>query len=97
MPGALIRWQIDQIFIVNLIGCFFLGMFNSLNIPRRYKLTLGVGLCGSVTTFSGWSFHLNNLLNQGLYKLFFVHSISAVLMGIFAVGLGHIFAQKLNA
>ena len=94
--GALFRWQINEIFLVNLIGCFLLGFFNSLNISKRYKLTLGAGLCGSLTTFSGWSFHLYDLLSQGLYKLFLFNSISIVIVGIVAIGLGHIFAKKLN-
>ena len=97
IPGALFRWQIDEIFLVNLIGCFLLGFFNSLDILKRYRLTLGVGLCSSMTTFSGWSHQLYKLLNQGLYKLFLFNSISIVLMGVLAIGLGHIFAKKLNA
>ena len=96
IPGALLRWQIDEMFIVNLIGCFLLGFFNSLDISKKYKLTLGVGLCGSMTTFSGWSLQLHNLLSQGLYKLFLFNSISIVLMGVFAAGLGHVSAKKLN-
>ena len=96
-PGAIFRWQIDEFFIVNLIGCFLLGFFNSLDILKRYNLTLCVGFCGSMTTFSGWSFHLYKLLNQGLYKLFFLNSVSIVLLGVLAIGLGHIFATKLNA
>ena len=95
--GALFRWQIDEIFIVNLIGCFLLGFFNSLDISKRYKVTLCFGLCGSMTTFSGWSSHLYKLLNQGLYKLFLFNSISIVLLGVLAVGFGHIFGKKLNA
>ncbi len=97
IPGALFRWQIDEMFIVNLIGCFLLGFFNSLDILKRYKLTLGVGFCGSMTTFSGWSSDLYELLNQGLYKLFLFNSILIVLMGGLAICLGHIFAMKLNA
>ena len=95
--GALFRWQINQIFIVNSIGSFLLGFFNSLDILKKYKLILCVGLCGSMTTFSGWSSHLYKLLNQGLYKLFLLNSISIALMGVLAIGLGHIFARKLNA
>ena len=95
--GALFRWQIDEIFIVNLIGCFLLGFFNSLDILKRYRLTFCVGLCGSMTTFSGWSSHLFELFNQGLYKLFLLNSISIVFLGVLAIGLGHIFARKLNA
>ena len=97
IPGALIRWQIDEIFVANLIGCFLLGFFNSLDILKKYRLILCVGLCGSMTTFSGWSSHLYKLLNQGLYKLFLLNSISLALMGVLAIGLGHIFAKKLNA
>ena len=96
IPGALIRWQIDDIFTVNLIGCFLLGFFNSWTITKRYKLAFRVGLCGSMTTFSGWTFELNNYLTQGLYKLFLVHSVLSVLMAVFAVGIGHVFAKKLN-
>ena len=97
IPGALFRWQVDEIFIVNLIGCFLFGFFNSLDILKRYKLTLCVGLCASMTTFSGWSSHLYELLKKGLYKLFFFNSISIVFIGVLAIGLGHIFAKKLNA
>ena len=97
IPGALFRWQINEIFIVNLIGCFLLGFFNSFTITKRYKLTLCVGLCGSMTTFSGWSSHLNKLISQGLYKLFLFNSISIVLIGFFAIGLGHMLGKKLNA
>ena len=95
--GALFRWQIDEILVVNLLGCFLLGFFNSLAIPKRYKLTFGVGLCGSMTTFSGWSFHLYDLLGQGMYKLFLFNSISTVLMGVFAISLGHVLGKKQNA
>ena len=97
IPGALLRWQVDLIFIVNLVGCFLLGFFNALAISRRYKLILCVGLCGSLTTFSGWSFYLNKLLSEGLYKLFLFNSISIVMIGAFAMSLGHIFAKKINA
>ena len=97
IPGALFRWQIDEIFIVNLIGCFLLGFIHSSTVLRRYKLTLGVGFCGSLTTFSGWSYHLFELLNQGLYILFLFNSILTVLMGVVFIGLGYMFAKKINA
>ena len=95
VPAAILRLQIDQIFIVNIIGCFLLGFINSLPISKRYKLILGFGFCGSLTTFSGWSFQLFKLINQGFYKLFFLNSISIVMLGIFAVSLGHLLAKKI--
>ena len=96
VPAAMFRSQIDQIFIVNIVGCFLLGFINSLKISRRYKLFAGFGFCGSLTTFSGWSFQLFNLINQGFYKLFFLNSILIVIVGIVACGLGHFFATKIN-
>ncbi len=97
IPGAIFRWQIDDIFIVNIIGCFLLGLVQGLGISKRYKLLFGFGFCGSITTYSGWSFQLFKLLNQGLYVNFFLNSISSVLIGLFAVGLGYLFAKKINA
>ena len=97
IPGALIRWQVDETFIVNIIGCCLLGFFNTWAISRRYKLIFNFGLCGSLTTFSGWYLDLYYLINEGLYKLFLLHSILIVLIGVFAMGLGHLFAKKLNS
>ena len=94
-PAAILRWQIDEIYIVNTIGCFLLGVINSLPISKRYKLIFGFGFCGSLTTFSGWSLKLFNLISQGFYKLFFLNSICMVLLGFFAVCLGHWFARKI--
>ncbi len=93
-PAAILRWQIDEVLIVNIIGCFLLGFINELNISKRYKLIFGFGFCGSLTTFSGWSFQLFQLINQGFYKLFFLNSILAVLIGLFVLFLGHLLGNK---
>ena len=95
VPAAIFRWQIDKIFIVNIIGCFLLGFVNALPISRRYKFIFGFGFCGSLTSFSGWSFQLYKLINEGFYKLFFLNSILIVMLGIFAVGLGNLVANKI--
>ena len=95
IPAAIFRWQIDQIFIVNIIGCFLLGFINALSISRKYKLIFGFGFCGSLTTFSGLSFQMFKLIDQGFYKLFVLNSIFMVLLGIFAVILGHLLAKKI--
>ena len=95
VPAAIFRWKINQILIVNIIGCFLLGFINSLSIHRRYKLLFGVGFCGSLTTFSGWSFQLYKFINQGFYKLFFFNSILFVSLGLVAVFSGHWIAKKI--
>ena len=96
VPAAIFRWIIDEIFIVNIIGCFLLGFINSTLVSRKYKLIFGFGFCGSLTTFSGWSLYLFELIREGLYKLFFFHSISMILFGCFSIGFGHLLAKKIN-
>ena len=96
IPGAIFRWQIDEVIIVNIVGCFFLGFINALPVSRRYKLIFGFGFCGSLTTFSGWSYQLFKLINKGFYKLFFWNSILIAILGVFAVGLGHLIAKKIT-
>ena len=71
VPAAIFRWQIDESFIVNIIGCFLLGFINALSISREYKLIYGFGFCGSLTTFGGLSAQLFKLISQGSYKFFF--------------------------
>ena len=97
LPAAMFRWQIDQIFIVNIIGCFLLGFINALNISRNSKLIFAFGFCGSLTTFSGWTFQLFELISKGSYKLFFLNSISIVIIGFFAVGFGYFLAKKTHS
>ena len=95
VPAAIIRWQIDEIFIVNIIGCFLLGFINALHISRKFKLIFGFSFCGSLTTFSGWSSQLFQLISEGLYKLFFLNSILIVILGVFACAVGHFLAKKI--
>ena len=94
-PAAILRWKIDDIFTVNIIGCFLLGFINSLLISRKYKLIFGFGFCGSLTTFSGWSFKLFQLISQGLFELFFLNAVLIVLISFFAICIGDLLAKKI--
>jgi len=95
LPAALLRWQIDQIFIVNTIGCFLLGLINSLPMSKRKKLFLEFGFCSSLTTFSGWSLKLYDFLVIGNYLVFIFYLLLTVLFGFLGVGLGCLLAKKI--
>ncbi|XRO75073.1 fluoride efflux transporter CrcB [Methanocaldococcus sp. 28A] len=79
--GAIFRYLISGIvpvkfglptgtLIVNLIGSFILGflMYSSLltSIPSEYKLLIGTGFCGALTTFSTFSYETFALVDEGL-------------------------------
>ena len=78
VPGALVRWQLverlgPQIggasaanLLANLAGCLLLGFLSG---PMPYRtplmLLLGIGFCGSLSTFSGWILDLASLQHRG--------------------------------
>ena len=70
VPGALLRWQLalhlgDQNLLVNVMGAALLGFLAGLPAAPRRQLLLGIGFCGSVTTFSSWMLAAMRDLSRG--------------------------------
>jgi CrcB protein len=81
IPGALLRWQCERLgyaaigglrglvaadFVANMLGCLVIGIVVA-QPPSRFKLTLwlGIGFCGSLTTFSAWILQLYLAIHSG--------------------------------
>ena len=70
VPGALLRWQLalhlgDQNLLVNVLGAALLGFLAGLPAAPRRQLLLGIGFCGSLTTFSSWMLDMVRLIAGG--------------------------------
>ena len=70
VPGALLRWQValrlgDQNLLVNVLGAALLGLLAGLPAAPRRQLLLGIGFCGSLTTFSSWMLAAMKHLSAG--------------------------------
>ena len=70
VPGAVMRWQIgsylhDNDVIVNVLGAFILGWLAGLPLRPRRQLLIGIGFCGSLTTFSSWMVNCVSFIAQG--------------------------------
>ena len=73
VPGALLRWQLalhlaDQNLVANTLGSAMLGFVAGLPAAPRRQLLLGVGFCGSLTTFSSWMLDAVRQLGGGEIK-----------------------------
>ena len=80
-------------FIVNMIGCFLIGLFYALSekgnlLSPEWRLALTTGLCGGFTTFSTFAYENMNLLRTGDYLYFGLYAVGSVILGIAAVYLG---------
>jgi len=101
IPGALLRWQsavqlgpclggsAGADLLVNVVGSFVLG-FLAGPIPRRTGLVLlvGIGFCGSLTTFSSWILDVVKLLEAGQPLGAGLLVLVSLLLGLAAAGLG---------
>lgn len=81
IPGALLRWKLETIahtlvgglrgvvgadFLANMIGCLLIGLVIAQGPARvRLILAVGIGFCGSLTTFSSWMLELAKALRAG--------------------------------
>ena len=104
--GGVLRYLVQKIFVdagyinfptgtfvVNIVGCFLIGMFNTLAaknnlISAELQLALTTGFCGGFTTFSTFANENMNLLRNGEYLYFSLYIILSVVLGIGAVVLG---------
>ena len=70
VPGAVLRWQLavhvgDDDLIANVVGSLLLGLLAGLPSRPRRQLLLGIGFCGSLTTFSSWMVNTIRFLASG--------------------------------
>lgn len=76
--------------IVNVIGCFLIGVFTTYFIKHDSSLRflLITGICGGFTTFSTFSAENYNLWESQNYTTLFLYIILSVVLGFGAVVLG---------
>ncbi len=80
-------------FMINLIGCFTIGMIyafaaRNATTGSDIKLLLATGFCGGFTTFSAFAFENLALFKSGLHLTALIYIILSVVLGILAVVLG---------
>jgi len=88
-----------QTFLINIIGCFFLGFFlpiAKLKLKPEYTLLIGTGFTGAFTTFSTFSIENVALMDEKKLLVSLVYIISSLVIGISLAYLGFKAAEKFN-
>ena len=103
--GAFLRYSIVNspftiaglpvnVFVVNVIGSFLLGIFSvmavALNIDLKYTLFFATGFCGSFTTMSSFALETSNLMDSNRFSLVVLNVIANVGLSLGALVSGRL-------
>lgn len=80
-------------FVVNVTGCFILGLFVALAAERMSigpmtRLLVATGFVGAYTTFSTFEYETQRLTTTGAFGWAVVNVLTSVVVGFLAVRLG---------
>ncbi len=86
---------------VNILGCLLLGgflaAFHKEHLAHHWYVLLGVGFCGSLTTFSTFSAELFFLIKNGSFSAAILYLVLSLVLGVLAAGLSYWSIEKLLA
>lgn len=87
-------------FVVNIIGCFIIGilygLFDSGSImSQQWRIFLTVGFCGGFTTFSAFAYENFSLLKEGNILYAALYAGLSLFLGILATWLGYLFIESI--
>ncbi|MDR0306241.1 MAG: fluoride efflux transporter CrcB [Chitinispirillales bacterium] len=83
--------------IVNIIGCFFIGivigLFDKGQISNEWKLFLATGVLGGFTTFSAFSNETLTLFREGQSAYALIYICASVIFGLLATYAAYLVAK----
>lgn len=100
--GAPTRWAVDQYIqrrwapvfpwgtlVVNLLGSFVLGVVLARwTLEGAASALVGIGFCGSLTTFSSFAWETNRLAEDGAWLMATVNLLASVSLCLTAAAAG---------
>jgi fluoride exporter len=115
--GSLLRWGVSgwianafgQRFpwgtlIVNITGCFIIGLFAALTgvdgrwlVSERVRQFFMLGICGGYTTFSSFGLQTLTLAEDGQWFKAGANAVLSLVLCLLGVWLGHVLATSINS
>jgi fluoride exporter len=106
--GAIARFSVDTLaqsrrlgefplgtLVVNVSGCFVLGLLSGLEPSRGTMLVIGTATVGSYTTFSTWMLETHRPAEDGERSLVWRNVAFGLGLGLAAVALGRAVGRML--
>lgn len=80
-------------FLVNISGCFLIGLFDCLATERfvltpTARILLMTGFCGAFTTFSTLILETSNLMKGGDFTRALLNAVGSLIVGLIVFRLG---------
>ncbi len=109
--GAAVRFAVSAVFkkyllspiygtfLVNIIGCFLLGLVFGLalnkfnNMPETLKIFITVGFLGGLTTFSTFNLEIFEFLRAGKTPDAFLYMFLSCIFGLLFTFLGYLISR----
>lgn len=87
-------------FVVNISGCFFIGLVMVLFTERfmanpQWRMFLAVGFLGAFTTFSTFEYEISGLLRDGEWLIAAMNAVFSVAAGFAALKIGEVIAKAI--
>lgn len=74
--------------LVNVVASFVLGVVAAAVVPASELGLVGTGFCGALSTFSTFSFQIEQLARSGRPALAVSYVVASVVLGLAAVSAG---------
>ena len=84
--GRSIHWAI---LLINVVGCFVLGVILGKKVKENLYLLLGAGFCGGLTTFSTFAVDAASLLKDSYLKEAIIYIFLSVIISMFSFLVGN--------
>jgi CrcB protein len=86
-------------FTVNILGSLILGIITGAvaagGAPRQVQLTLGIGFCGALTTYSTFSYETLRLLEDDARLFAAANVVASIVAGLGSAFLGVVISQAI--
>ena len=94
--GTFLRLNINNDFVISIIGSFFVGLIISKKLSYSLEKILLSGFFSCFTSFSGFMYFLYKILNQGDWIKFIILFNLIILVNLFIMYFGFWISRKIN-